>query len=764
MTEEELQSIINAVLSSIRTNSKTIDQLTAVESLGENDFFEVSGGRKISYTVLAELVSSLAKDGQTDLTTLIENNVLKSVSFTTTESTATLKITAVGKTITCEVPIASSNKAGFITAADKLKITTAYDNSNLAKQAAENAKSLASEANDIASEAKRIAGLAGTKADSAESSAINAHMKANSASELAGNAMAEANESKTIANNSLRRIEEMGIPNIFPFDCHVKEPEEINSYAVGTIGFSASSKYFCIKTESGYSQFSEYNTTDAENKVVPRSDIVFRNGNTLYIWNGNALVAYVTSNELFNATNQLSLFLKPRTFVNVNYLNDVQDEMNLEMAIGMITEPMYKVQGVVLTFKSDVAGEGWVSYQFVGTTWTDKTHWQKFGGRATVGNCYNVTNEQPLSGGYYTLETAIKATYSKGLASGGLQITFSIAQSSWKTYQYIGTDIKEESFTKTENWIDLAGMSAGSEPIINIDNLCGACQYAEYYTLEYAITTLLNKQKNSGITYAKSGLVITYKTGENTFETKQFKGEISDFGTAELWADFGGAGGAVETKEDPEAEGKDAFSTGGAYKHIPTRLKVNVETEGVVKLQMENANGDSVGDEVQFNVGTGSGGYSGTLVNVNFKESPLYASAGGSVVLEASIQSITQSAGGQEITNNIESAQLIDRDTNQVLETYKLNKASSASPETFDFEFDLSSYFTEAGARRFKLLVTDDGGNTGSRNINVTAVDVTITSMQTLNYTSSTALEVGGSTKSLLMYKFANNASDKGID
>ena len=452
--------------------------------------------------------------------------------------------------------------------------------------------------------------------------------------------------------------------------------------------------------------------------------------------------------------------------MNVNELIAAHDEMSLEEAIGYIagSYAVYKVPGVVVTFRSNVQGEGWVSYQYIGSTFTDVSHWQKFGGRATVGNCYNVTNEQPLSGGYYTLETAIKATYSKGLASGGLQITFSIAKASWKTYQYIGTDTTEESFTNASNWIDLAGMSAGSEPIINIDNLCGSCQYSEYYSLQYAITALLNKQTSSGITYAKSGLVITYKTGENTFETKQFKGEVSDFGTAELWADFGGAGSKIETKDETEKDGKNAFSTGGAYKHIPTKLKVNTETEGVVKIQMLNADDEGIGDEEQFNVGTGSGGFSGTLVNVAFEQSPLYASAGSNIILKASIQSVTQSAGGQEITNNIESAQLLDRDTNQVLETYKLNKASSASPDTFDFEFDLSNYFSEAGARRFKLLVTDDGGNTGSRNINVTAVDVTITSMQTLNYTSSTALEVGGSTKSILMYKFANNASDKGIE
>lgn len=632
---------------------------------------------------------------------------------------------------------------------------------------ANNAVETANQANGTASKANEVAGEAKTLAEQVQKTANESSELASEAKEIAENAAESANTASDNAKTALETVNNFGTPAIYPFNGQVYHAEETTSKDVGYIAYCAENKYFIIRTETGYAQYNNYNTLNSESKTVPRSDMIFRSGNSLYKWDGNILSKFATYTEASELINNLALSVKPRLFVIVNDLFNNNDSMTLETVIDGLTDTKYvefRTAGVVITFKSDVAGEGWVSYQWIGDTWSDTSCWQKFGGRATVGNCYNVTNEQPLSGGYYTLETAIKATYSKGLASGGLQITFSIAKASWKTYQYIGTDIAEESFTDVANWIDLAGMSAGSEPIINIDNLCGACQYSEYYTLEYAITTLLNKQTSSGITYAKSGLVITYKTGENTFETKQFKGEVSDFGMPELWADFGGAGGTVETKDEPEKDGKDAFSTGGAYKHIPTKLKVNTETEGVVKIQMLNADDEGVGDEEQFSVGTGSGGYSGTLINVAFEQSPLYASAGSIIMLKASIQSVTQSAGGQEITNNIESAQLIDRDTNQVLETYKLNKASSASPDTFDFEFDLSSYFSEAGARRFKLLVTDDGGNTGSRNVNVTAVDVTITSMQTLNYTSSTALEVGGTTKSILMYKFANNASDKGIE
>lgn len=52
MTSEEKQEIINAVLAALRTNSKSIDQLTSVSEMSEEDFLELNGGRKVSYGVL----------------------------------------------------------------------------------------------------------------------------------------------------------------------------------------------------------------------------------------------------------------------------------------------------------------------------------------------------------------------------------------------------------------------------------------------------------------------------------------------------------------------------------------------------------------------------------------------------------------------------------------------------------------------------------------------------------------------------------------
>lgn len=58
MTNEELQTVVAAVIQALKTNGKTIDQLTPVTSLANSDSLEVSGGKKIAFSKLKELVAS----------------------------------------------------------------------------------------------------------------------------------------------------------------------------------------------------------------------------------------------------------------------------------------------------------------------------------------------------------------------------------------------------------------------------------------------------------------------------------------------------------------------------------------------------------------------------------------------------------------------------------------------------------------------------------------------------------------------------------
>lgn len=59
ITQDDMQTIINAVLSSIRTNSRTIEQLTPVTSLNNDDSFEINGGKRVTYAVLKGMLDKI---------------------------------------------------------------------------------------------------------------------------------------------------------------------------------------------------------------------------------------------------------------------------------------------------------------------------------------------------------------------------------------------------------------------------------------------------------------------------------------------------------------------------------------------------------------------------------------------------------------------------------------------------------------------------------------------------------------------------------
>lgn len=150
---------------------------------------------------------------------------------------------------------------------------------------------------------------------------------------------------------------------------------------------------------------------------------------------------------------------------------------------------------------------------------------------------------------------------------------------------------------------------------------------------------------------------------------------------------------------------------------------------------MKNAAGETLGDEVQFAIGTGGGGQTGgTIVAIAFQSTPVYGSYGSTLRTFAAIRSVT-SNGVESSDNLIEKLELVDRESGLTVWTETVNKASSGDMKDFSFELDFTTYFTAAGTRKFKLIATDESGNTGSKNVNVTAVDITCTCVQVLNYT-----------------------------
>jgi len=634
----------------------------------------------------------------------------------------------------------------------------------------------AAQAKQTANAAQQAAASATQTANSASQAASQAQEAAASAEETAGDADDKATDALSIAKNtSTKRF--YGIVELATI-------LNQSTTASGVVVYVKNSGKFALRVDSGGS-FKYYSNWDGADEYMdgtrtyPIADKLYTYDGLIYSWNEDDEALEVVGNDpeelaairqsIDDAKAELQEEIVAALFINVNKMFSTSTPMSLGTALGLLYDNdesrYYKAQGVVITFLgTNGKMESWQWHGSAKVNFTDTTTWTKFGGTAAVGNCYNVTNEVPLQSGYYTLQNAINVTFSKGFTSIGMQITFAIARGSWKTYQYIGEDSQEATFKNINNWLDLAGMSAGAETLINVDALCGACTSAAFYTLEYAIAAIRKLSTDTGIDYAKSGLVITYQIAENTWECKQFKGVVSDFGEPSLWQDFGGGGSQVETSDEPEEDGDDAFSTGGAYTHLPTGIKLDTETEGIVKLQLENAEHEGIGDEIQFAVGSGGGGGGGgTIVAMAFETSPLYGNAGSSFILRAAVRSVT-TVGQTEQENMIATIALIDRDTNTTLEVFNFNKASSPSMSTYDFVMDVTKYFANAGVRRFKCLITDDAGNTGSRNISVTAVDVTVSSVQTLQYTSSTALSVGGTAKSIPLFKFANNASDKGIN
>ena len=383
--------------------------------------------------------------------------------------------------------------------------------------------------------------------------------------------------------------------------------------------------------------------------------------------------------------------------------------------------------------------------------------------RASAASIYNPTVE---TGSYYVLcdtedttHSAVHVAMANKKATVGLMITFAIKKGTWKTYQYIGANTDENNWYDTDNWKDFGSMAQGSEAMIDIDRI--APLSTGYYALGTALSALKSYQETTGVNYQKRGLVISYSTEANKVETKQFQGDsIADFWEASLWNDFGG--GSKLVASDTMADGgTDAFSTGGAYKVVPTEIEAT-EDNGSVSVKLKNKAGDTL-SETQFSVGTGTGGGGGTTLAINFENDPFYVRAGGTAILKAAIRSVTQLADGSTQDNKIASVVFTNRTTKTVVASFKPNQASSSSLQAFNFEFDLTTIAANAGSTELQAVATDATGKTATRNVEMIAVDVTVESSQTLNYTKDTSLQVGGSKVSIPMYRFPHNASDKGI-
>lgn len=209
---------------------------------------------------------------------------------------------------------------------------------------------------------------------------------------------------------------------------------------------------------------------------------------------------------------------------------------------------------------------------------TTKSKLVAISAKASAASIYNPTVENDgrtyvLCDTENTSNSALHVAKRNGKAALGLMITFALKKGTWKTYQYIGMSTDDTYWYDTDNWKDFGSMVQGSEAVIDLDTIIPL--QTGYYTLGTALNALKTYQESTGVNYQKRGLVISYSTEANKVETKQYQGDSAltdDFWIADLWQDFGG-GSKVKTSDTMEDGGHDAFSTGGAYKAVPTEIE-----------------------------------------------------------------------------------------------------------------------------------------------------------------------------------------------
>lgn len=810
---QEQQVIFDAVLSSLRTNSKTIEQLTPQTSLGSNDWFELNGGRKVSYTVLRDLIASMSSSDQDSLRTLIGKNVLKSVSFDVGESTATLTIKSAGTTISCNVPVATSAKAGIITALDKVKIQTAYDNGQTAISKANAAQDTANAARTAATGAQNTANAASSAAAAAQSTANAAKAVTDTkgqpgglatldsggkvpASQLPGyvddvvefNAMVSGVTPQmassihkstdsgcmvvydTEKNRFLLAVAKRTIDTAENWGTVIRPVRTLKAQNAGdiapqtTVSGNLGSKYqlgelagefWQIEDTTGEAviivgQFTYYNNWLDADKFgetatidgrTPDSGKIYTctSSNKTYRWSGSELVTIGsglalghTASTAFPGDEGAALQSTARDLENQIFgvkilpFDGIWDGTGTAPTSGIYYCPNDEDGAGFRCFgKSTFEQNGWYEeiYNSDMTANPDNIYrcetelfhivdgkMMPLSGSA-VGNTFNATVEIPLpTGEYYsdiTSETqthnVLTAVFEHGVASVGLQITFAIGPRTWKSYQYVGVNDTEGQFKNIDNWIDLAGMSAGSEAVINIDELIPRA-VAGYYTKDTAIDALLSYIQSSGINYSKGGLIITFRVSEYGWETYQFTGQDTDLSSKELWKPFGG-GGAVKTEDEPANGGKDAFSTGGAYEMAQNafdHLEPDQDADNYL-IKAVNKRGEDMGDPISIPKSNGGGSVSGTTLSIIPEESSVYAAFGSDIILRAAIRSVTYE-GDTEVLNMIRRVEIVDTTSGITLLSEAVNQNSSTSATNYSFTFDFTPYFSEAAARDFTII------------------------------------------------------------
>ena len=307
----------------------------------------------------------------------------------------------------------------------------------------------------------------------------------------------------------------------------------------------------------------------------------------------------------------------------------------------------------------------------------------------------------------------------------GIVLTYKVADGEWESKQFAGSSL--EGFATETNWTDFGGAGGdmtGKGAVLLVDEI--APLSSGYYILQTAINALTAYETANETECIKPGVVIIYRTGKETFESKQLCASRADYNDLAAWTDFGStAGGTVDTDSEIIKDSTNPVAGGAIYDAMPVDVDGEQAEDGTVRVYMKNAEGMPLGDGFTFAVGTGGGGdVAGTIVYIYPQKTSLYAALGtDDLTIRLAIMSRTGS-GEMVSYNNIETLQLKDKSTGETLETFNVNRESSSSDTDYTFTIPVKSYFSEAMNRKFVVVATDDGGNTAQKTISVTAVNL----------------------------------------
>ena len=124
MTDEEIiQEAVARTIASLKTNGKTVAQLTAVNSYTSSDYVELNGGRRIALTAIQAAVVSAIEADLDNMASDITGMGIEYFSVSTGPGGVGIGIKQAGHEMRyVTIPAATDEKAGVMTAADKEKL------------------------------------------------------------------------------------------------------------------------------------------------------------------------------------------------------------------------------------------------------------------------------------------------------------------------------------------------------------------------------------------------------------------------------------------------------------------------------------------------------------------------------------------------------------------------------------------------------------------------------------------------------------------